>query len=123
LNEYNDGHRLAVDPACETGLDTEFWAIASPFHANESLHDLDQPFVLVESHPNRTRRLAYYANTTTPDYFNEEKQRNCTCVDFENDLLGSLMVTQAHVHAYRPDNEETYFGNRDACDGHVLHVR
>lgn len=79
--------------------------------------------MLVESHPNRTRRLAYYANTTTPDYFNEEKERNCTCVDFENDLLGSLMVTQAHVHAFRPDNEETYFGNRDACDGHVLHLR
>ena len=38
--EYADGHRLAVDPACQTGFDSEFWAIASPFHANESLHDL-----------------------------------------------------------------------------------
>ena len=38
--EYADGHRLAVDPACETRYDTEFWAIASPFHVNESLHDL-----------------------------------------------------------------------------------
>jgi hypothetical protein len=38
--EYADGHRLAVDPACETRYDSEFWAIASPFHVNESLHDL-----------------------------------------------------------------------------------
>ena len=120
--EYTDGHRLAVDPACDTGHDSEFWAIVSPTHANDSLHSIDQPFTLVESHENRTRRLAYYANTTTPNYFNDVKQRNCTCVDFENDPLGALMVTQAHVHAFRPENEETYFWNRDSCDGHVLHV-
>ena len=38
--EYADGHRLAVDPMCDVRHDTEFWAIASPFHVNESLHDL-----------------------------------------------------------------------------------
>jgi hypothetical protein len=121
--EYADGHRLAVDPACETRYDSEFWAIASPFHVNESLHDLDQPFTLVESHPNRTRRLAYYANTTIPySDPDAENGKNCTCVDFENDPLGALMVSQAHVHETRPDKTESYFYGRDHCDGHVLHV-
>lgn len=119
--EYADGHRLAVDPMCDVRHDTEFWAIASPFHVNESLHDLDQPFVLVESHENRTRRLAYYANTTLP-YVNTENDKNCTCVDFDNDPLGALMVTQAHVHASLPDATESYFYGRDHCDGHVLRV-
>ena len=114
--EYADGHRLAVDPACQTGFDTEFWAIASPFHVNESLHDLDTPFTLVESHPNRTRRLAYYANTTLP-YTDKESQENCTCVDFENDPLGALMVTQAHVHETRPDTTESYFYGLEHCNG------
>ena len=120
-NEYADGHRLAVDPACNTGHDTEFFAIASPFHKNESLHDLDQPFTLVESHVNRTRRLAYYANSTTP--YTTEDGKACSCVDFENDPLGALMVSEAHVHSTRPDKTESYFWGRDACDGHVLSVR
>ena len=119
--EYADGHRLAVDPACETRYDTEFWAIASPFHVNESLHDLDQPFSLIESHENRTRRLSYHANTSI-NYSDPESDKNCTCVDFENDPLGALMVSQAHVHETRPDKTESYFWGRDACDGHVLHV-
>ena len=123
--EYAGGHRLAVDSACDTGHDSEFWAIASPYYANLSLHDLDTPFTLVESHDNRTRRLAYYANTTTP-YTPAETEGggggNCTCVDFENDPLGALMVTQAHVHEKRADETESYFYARDHCDGHVLHV-
>jgi hypothetical protein len=114
--EYADGHRLAVDPACETGHDTEFWAIASPFHVNESLHDLDQPFTLVQAAANRTRRLAYYANTTLPySDPDAENGKNCTCVDFENDPLGALMVSQAHVHETRPDKTESYFYGRDHC--------
>ena len=121
--EYADGHRLAVDPECKPGYDTQFFAIASPFFINQSLHDLDQPFSLVESHPNRTRRLAYYANTTLPYKEVEgEDDKNCTCVDFENDPLGALMITQAHVHETRPDETESYFYGRDHCDGPVLSV-
>jgi hypothetical protein len=114
--EYADGHRLAVDPGCNTGYDTEFWAIASPFYTNLSLHDLDMPFTLTEATNNRTRRLAYYANTTLP-YSDPESDdhKNCTCVDFENDPLGALMVTQAHVHEKRPDETESYFYARDHC--------
>ena len=114
--EYAAGDRLGVDPACNTGFDSEFFAIASPVWENRSLHELDQPFSLTESHPGRTRRLAYYANTTIP--YTDESGENCTCVDFDNDPLGALMVTQAHYHLYTPKTpERAYFHERSACDG------
>jgi len=119
--EYADGHRLAVDPACQTGFDSEFWAISSPFHVNDTVDAATgSPFTIVESHVNRTRRLAYYVNATKP--YTTEDGKNCTCVDPLDDPLGTLMVTQAHVHETRPDKTESYWYGRDACDGHVLRV-
>lgn len=119
--EYADGHRLAVDPACQTGFDSEFWAISSPFHVNDTVDAATgSPFTIVESHVNRTRRLAYYVNATKP--YTTEAGKNCTCVDPLDDPLGTLMVTQAHVHETRPDKTESYWYGRDACDGHVLRV-
>jgi len=119
---YADGDRLAVDSECATSFDSEFWAITSPQWENETRHDLDQPFSIVESHPNMTRRRAYYANTTHL-YQDPVERKNCTCVP-DGDPLAALMVTQAHSHLYTPDDpENAYFHERDHCDGHVLHVR
>lgn len=119
---YADGHRLGVDPACDSRFDSEFWAITSPVWTNTTRNDMDQPFAIVESHPNMTRRRSYYVNTTSL-YKGADMIKNCTCVP-NNDPLASLMVSQAHYHLYTPESsEDAYFHQRDECDGHVLHVR
>jgi hypothetical protein len=118
---YADGHRLGVDPACDPRYDAEFWAIASPLWSNTTRNDIDQPFAIVESHPNMTRRRSYYVNTTAL-YKGPDMIKNCTCVP-DNDPLAALMVSQAHYHLYTPESpEDAYFHQRDECDGHVFHI-
>jgi hypothetical protein len=115
---YEAGHRLGLDPSCSTGFSTEFFAIVSPTWEDQKLHGLDQPFALVESHPNRTRRIAFHVNSTTPYELDGE---NCSCVgEPDRNDLESLLVSQAHVHVkYEPKG--SYFYGRDHCDGHVFH--
>jgi hypothetical protein len=115
---YEAGHRLGLDPSCSTGFSTEFFAIVSPTWEDQKLHGLDQPFALVESHPNRTRRLAFHVNSTTPYQLDGE---NCSCVgEPDRNDLESLLVSHAHVHVKYP-NDGDYFYGRDHCDAGVFH--
>lgn len=120
FDEHESGHRLGLDPSCSTGHDTEFFAIGSPTWDGQALNDLQTPFAFVESHPNRTRRIAWHINATSP--YVTEAGENCTCVDDpSNNPLASLMTSQAHVHEEYPNNGG-YFWGRSHCDAHVFHT-
>ena len=65
-----DGYHLAVDPERAAGYDhLQFSTVLSPFFVIQSSASVwIKPFSLVESHPNRTRRLSFAPIHTTLFY-------------------------------------------------------
>ena len=114
------GDRLIVDPGCRVGpeYEYEFWALISKRWMNASVDAINEPFALVESGDDTSRRIAYYVNTTVVD------GGGCRCVDLkEGDPLGRLMVSRGHMHlVHHVHPTHSYFAQVDHCEGHIFSI-
>jgi hypothetical protein len=96
----------------------EFWALISEKWINATQDTIHEPFALVESGRDTSRRIAYYANTTY------DNGAGCRCVDTEGDPFGQLMVSRGHMHlVHQVHPEHSYFAQVDHCQGHAFVLR